>query len=78
MSLLKEGGGRLSVWTLRACSYKTKTEADTRAVPHILFKGVFLFLSKGSKRQRDKETKSQRVKEFGTTSVQFVLFVQFF
>ena len=27
VSLLKEGGGRLSVWTLRACSYKTKTEA---------------------------------------------------
>ena len=26
-SLLKEGGVRLSVWALRACSYKTKAEA---------------------------------------------------
>ena len=25
--LLKEGGGMLSVWVLRACSYKTKAEA---------------------------------------------------
>ena len=25
-SLLKEGGGRLSVWALRACSYKAKAE----------------------------------------------------
>ena len=27
VSLLKEGGVRLSVWALRACSYKTKAEA---------------------------------------------------
>ena len=27
VSLLKEGGVRLSVWVLRACSYKTKAEA---------------------------------------------------
>ena len=40
VSLLQEGGGRLSVWTLRAYSYKTKAEADTRALPHILFKGL--------------------------------------
>ena len=25
--LLKEGGGMLSVWVLRACSYKTRAEA---------------------------------------------------
>ena len=27
VSLLKEGGVRISVWALRACSYKTKAEA---------------------------------------------------
>ena len=78
VSLLKEGGGRLSVWTLRACSYKTKTETGHQGcAPHTLqgFISVFVKRVKETKSQRDKETKSQRVKEFGTTSVLLVLFV---
>ena len=41
----KEGDDMFSVWTLRACSYKGKTEniASGRQ-PHILFKGFLWFL----------------------------------
>ena len=80
VSLLKEGGGRLSVWTLRACSYKTKTETGHQGcAPHTLQGFISVFVKrvkrdKESTRQRDKETTRQRVKEFGTTSVRFVLF----
>ena len=65
VSLLKEGGGRLSVWTLRACSYKTKTETGHQGcAPHTLqgFISVFVKRVKETKSQRDKESKSQRVR----------------
>ena len=76
VSLLKEGGGRLSVWTLRACSYKTKTETGHQGcAPHTLQGFISVFVKRVKRVKRDKETKSQRVKEFGTTSVLFVLFV---
>ena len=38
-SVLKEGGVRLTVLALRACSYKTKAEAWQQGFAHILFKG---------------------------------------
>ena len=69
VSLLKEGGGRLSVWTLRACSYKTKTETGHQGcAPHTLQGFISVFVKrvkrdKESTRQRDKETTRQRVKE---------------
>ena len=68
VSLLKEGGGRLSVWTLRACSYKTKTETGHQGcAPHTLQGFISVFVKrvkrdKESTRQRDKESKSQRVR----------------
>ena len=68
VSLLKEGGGRLSVWTLRACSYKTKTETGHQGcAPHTLQGFISVFVKrvkrdKESTRQRDNETKSQRVR----------------
>ena len=45
VSLLKEGGVRLSIWVLRACSYKTKAEDWQQDFAPILFKGFFWFLS---------------------------------
>ena len=46
VSLLKEGGVRLSIWVLRACSYKPKAEGWHQGLcPPILFKGFFWFLS---------------------------------
>ena len=39
VGLLQEGGVRLSLSVLRACSYKTKAEAWQQGFAHILFKG---------------------------------------
>ena len=41
-SLLKEGAVRLSFGALRACSYKTKTEARQQGSASILFKGFIM------------------------------------
>ena len=38
-SVLEEGGVRLSLRAIRACSYKTKAEAWQQGNAHILFKG---------------------------------------
>ena len=43
-SLLKEGTGDAVGWTLRACSYKTKTEASQQRRSRHTLQGVFLFL----------------------------------
>ena len=41
-SLLKEGAVRLLLGALRACSYKTKTEARQQGSASILFKGFIM------------------------------------
>ena len=42
VSPLKEGGGRLSIWALRACSYMSKAEGCHQGLcPHSL-QGVFM------------------------------------
>ena len=42
-AFLKEGGVMLTLWALRACSYKTKAEAWHQGLcPPILFKGFIL------------------------------------
>ena len=43
--LLKEGTGDAVGWALRACSYKTKTEASQRRRSRDTLQGVFLVLS---------------------------------
>ena len=40
--LLKEGDGRLSVWALRARSYKTRAEACHQGIAHYPLQGVYL------------------------------------
>ena len=42
-SLLKEGTGDAVGWALRACSYKTKTEASQQRRSRHTLQGVFLF-----------------------------------
>ncbi|MDD6537647.1 MAG: hypothetical protein PUF26_00805, partial [Bacteroidales bacterium] len=44
-SLLKEGTGDAVGWALRACSYKTKTEASQQRRSRHTLQGVFLVLS---------------------------------
>ncbi|MDD6538330.1 MAG: hypothetical protein PUF26_04315, partial [Bacteroidales bacterium] len=41
-SLLKEGTGDAVGWALRACSYKTKTEASQQRRSRHTLQGVFL------------------------------------
>ena len=41
-SLLKEGTGDAVGWSLRACSYKTKTEASLQRRSRHTLQGVFL------------------------------------
>ena len=42
VSPLKEGGGRLSVWALRACSYMAKAEGCHQGFGPISLRGVFM------------------------------------
>ena len=42
VSLLKEGGVRLSVWALKACSYKTHPKPKHQGEAPRLFKGFFM------------------------------------
>ena len=72
VTFCKEGGGMLSVWALRACSYKTKAEAYQQGIALHPLQGVYLVFvllqEIGSRSSR-----SSKVQKISVLSVQSVV-----
>ena len=82
VTFCKEGGGMISVWALRACSYKTKAEAWQQGIALHPPQGVFLVFVllpvRGERREGFKEfngSSGSRVQGFKGSALSYPSFL---